>query len=299
VQVQILILRGPTMGKTLQRIKFSVPWNLFLLTAGSVIYVIGINGIVIHHSFIPGGLYGLCIYLFYKTTLFSPGIWYLFLNIPLLALGWIMVSRRFLFYTIYAVLVITVASELITLDLEIHQQIYAAVAGGFIIGAGSGIILRSLGSAGGLDVVSIILNKHFNIGIGKIILMFNLVLFSFVFSSYNSDIFVASIVLTYIAANSLDYFLTLFNQRKIVYIISESSAAIADTIIQELKIGATFIRGRGAFSGKDKEILMAVTNNIQLKRVEEAVFTIDENALFIVENSYDVIGSNFKNRKIY
>ena len=69
--------------------------------------------------------------------------------------------------------------------------------------------------------------------------------------------------------------------------------------MKKMKIGATFIKGRGAFSGKDKEILMAITNNIQLKRIEETVFTIDPEALFIVENSYDVIGSSFKKRKIY
>ena len=69
--------------------------------------------------------------------------------------------------------------------------------------------------------------------------------------------------------------------------------------MKEMKIGATFIKARGAYSGRDKEILMAITNNIQLKRLEEKVFNIDSDALFIVENSYDVIGSSFKKRKIY
>ncbi len=287
------------MGNKFQRIRFTVPWNLFLLTVGSVIFVIGINGIAIHHNFIPGGLYGFCLYIFYKTDLFSPGIWYLLLNIPLCTLGWILVSKRFVLYTIYSVLVITVAAELITIDLGIHEQIYAAIAAGFIFGAGCGITLRSLGSAGGLDVIAIIFNKYFNFGIGKTFLMFNITLFSLVISSYGADIFIASIILTFITSNSLDYFLSLFNQRKIVYVISESSKEIAKTIMQEIKIGATFIKGRGAYSGKDKDILMAITNNIQLKRIEETVFTIDPNALFIVENSYDVIGSNFKKRKIY
>lgn len=287
------------MGNILQNIKFSIPWNLFLLTIGAVIYVIGINGIIIHHTFIPGGLYGFCLYVFYKTDLLTPGILYFLFNIPLCALGWLLVSRRFVLYTLYAVLLITLCSEFITLDLGIHEQIYAAVAAGFICGAGCGIILRSLGSAGGLDVISIVLHKYFNIGIGKTFLVFNVCLFSLVFSSHGADIFIASIILTFVTSNALDYFLSLFNQRKIIYVISTFSGEIAETIMKDLKIGATFIKGRGAYSGKDKEILMAITNNIQLKRVEEAVFTIDPDALFIVENSYDVIGSSFKKRKIY
>ena len=287
------------MGSKLQNFKFSVPWNLFLLTVGAVIFVIGINGIIIHHNFIPGGLYGMCLFIFYKTNLFSPGIWYLLVNLPLCVLGWMLVSRRFVFYTLYSVLVITFASELITIDLGIHEQIYAAIAAGFVCGAGCGIMLRTLGSAGGLDIIAIILNKYFNIGIGKTFLMFNLALFSLVISNYSTDIFIASIILTFITSNSLDYFLSLFNQRKIVYVISDSSKEIAKKIMKEMKIGATFIKGRGAYSGRNKEILMAITNNIQLKRLEETVFTVDSDALFVVENSYDVIGSSFKKRKIY
>lgn len=287
------------MGKKLQNIKFSIPWNLFLLTVGGVIFIIGMNGIVIHQKFIPGGLYGLCLFIFYKTDLLSPGIWYLLLNIPLCILGWLLVSKRFVLYTIYSVLVISVAAEMITIDFGIHEQIYAAIAAGFVCGAGCGIMLRSLGSAGGLDVIAIIFNKYFNIGIGKTFLIFNLGLFSLVASNYGADIFIASIILTFITSHALDYFLSLFNQRKIVYVISDFSQEIAGEIMKKMKIGATFIKGRGAFSGKDKEILMAITNNIQLKRIEETVFTIDPEALFIVENSYDVIGSSFKKRKIY
>ena len=44
---------------------------------------------------------------------------------------------------------------------------------------------------------------------------------------------------------------------------------------------------------------MTVINNIQLKRLEEIVFTKDEEALFIVENTFNVIGASFSKRKIY
>lgn len=287
------------MGVKFKDLKFSVAWNLLLLTAGSLLYIVGMNGIVIHHNFIPGGLYGLCLFIFYKTDLFSPGIWYLILNIPLLILGWIYVSRRFLWYTVYAVLLITVASELIQIDFGITDQLYAAIAGGAVIGAGSGLILRSIGSAGGLDVIAIILYRKFNLGVGKTYMMFNVLLFAMVISQYGADIFIASVILTAVTSSSLNYCLTMFNQRKIVYVISEKSQQISDEIIDKLKLGATLIQGKGAYSGKDKEILMTITNNILLKRLEEAVFTIDEDALFIVENSYDVIGSNFNKRKIY
>jgi uncharacterized membrane-anchored protein YitT (DUF2179 family) len=74
---------------------------------------------------------------------------------------------------------------------------------------------------------------------------------------------------------------------------------ITTEIKNEMRLGATLFNGIGAYSGQDKQIIMTITNNIMLKRLEEAVFTIDDNALFIVENSFDVIGSSFSRRKIY
>lgn len=287
------------MSFKLNDLRFSIPWNLFLLTVGSVIYIIGMNGIVVHHNFIPGGLYGMCLFIYYKTDLLSPGSWYLILNIPLFILGWIYISRRFLLYTIYAVLVIFFASEAISVNFGITNQTYAAIAGGFVCGAGSGVILRSIGSAGGLDVIAIILFRYFNIGVGRTYLGFNILLFSMVLAQYSADIFIASIILTFVTTNALNYILTLSNQRKIVYIISDKSAEITQDIIDRLHLGATKIQAKGAYTNQDKEIVMTITNNLQLKRLEESVFKIDADALFIVENSYNVIGSNFNKRKLY
>ncbi|WP_163337222.1 YitT family protein [Desulfopila sp. IMCC35008] len=287
------------MGLKFKDLRFSIPWNLFLLTVGSILYITGMNGVVVHHSFIPGGLYGLVLFIYYQTEIFSPGIWYALLNIPLCILGWIFISRRFVLYTIYAVAIMSVCSEIITLDFDIHEQLYAAIAGGAIIGIGSGIILRSIGSAGGLDIIAIILNKKFNIGIGKTFMLFNFALFGLVLVSYEIDVVIASVILTFVISSALEYSLAMFNQRKIVYIISEMSDAITTDIMDKMKLGATLIQGKGAYSGEDKEIIMTITNNIMLKRLEEAVFSIDDKALFIVENSFDVIGSSFKKRKIY
>lgn len=243
------------MGRKLNDIKFGVPWNLLLLTVGGILFVIGMNGIVIHQSFIPGGMYGLCLFIYYKTEFLSPGILFLIVNIPFYVLGLLLISRRFVLYTIYCSTIITIASELIVLDFGIQDQLYAAIAAGCISGVGSGIILRTLGSAGGLDIIAIILYKLYNIGVGKTFLIFNMLLFIMVVTNYTADILIASIILTYVTANCMDYCLSLFNQRKIVYVISELSSKIADSMMNDLNLGATFIKGRGAYSGETKKYL--------------------------------------------
>nr|WP_321467819.1 YitT family protein [uncultured Desulfobulbus sp.] len=277
----------------------AIAWNLFLLTLGSVFFALGINGAVVNNSFITGGAYGAALLLWYKTDLLSPAIWYLLFNIPLFALGWFFVGRRFFWYSLYGMLTVTLATQWLTVDFQIKEQIYAAVAGGLVGGTGVGITLRSLGSAGGLDIAAVMLNTRFNIGVGKVYLLFNLILFALTISFYSPDIFIASIILVFISSTMAEYILSLFNQRKIVYVISDRNEAIAKTFSEVLHQGATFIKAKGAYSGNDKLILMAITNNIQLKKLENTVFSIDEHALFIVENSFNVIGSNFGKRKMY
>ncbi len=278
---------------------YSPAWNIFLITIGSLIFTIGVKSIVIHHNFITGGLYGTSLLIYYNTELLTPGVWYMILNLPLFVLGWFFIGKRFLVYSVYGVLVITVSSEFITFNFGLKEQLYAAIAGGIICGTGLGTILRSLGSGGGLDIIAIILNKKYNFGIGKFYLIFNFVLFSFAFSYMGADTFIASIILVFITSVSVEYVIAMFNQRKIIYILSEKNKEISQVLINDLKQGATFIKGQGAYSGKDKLILMTITNNIMLKRVEEAVYKVDPNALFIAENTFSVIGSRFGKRKVY
>lgn len=277
----------------------SVLWNLVLLTLGSLVFAVGAQAILVHHKFIIGGLFGTGLLLYYKSNLFSPGIWYLILNIPLLIAGWVFLSRRFFLYSLYGVCTLSLFSEILTLDFAIHDQLYAAVAGGAICGVGAGINLRSRGSGGGLDIIAIILHQRFNFGVGKFYMLYNVVLFAFVFSQYQPDIVIASIILTFISSISLEHVLALFNQRKIVYILTDNHNELIDVIAQDLHQGATLLEATGAYTGKRMQMVMTITNNLQLKRLEERVFDIDPQALFIVENSFNVIGSNFGKRKIY
>ena len=278
---------------------YSLWWNLGLITLGSTLFAVGVKGIAVHHGFLTGGLFGASLLLYYTTDVLSPGVWYILFNVPLFALGLLMVSRRFFLYSLYAMAVITLAYEAIDLNLHIDSQIYAAICAGAITGAGGGIILRSLGSAGGLDIVAVVLFQRYNIGVGKFYLIFNLALFSFSFALMDADLVIASLILVFIASQVTDYTLSMFSQRKMVLVISSKNKEIAQAIRENIRIGATFLKGHGAYSGKDKDVLMTVINNIQLKRLEEVVFSTDEHALFIVENTFNVLGSGFSRRKIY
>lgn len=282
-----------------KRFTYSITWNIFLITIGSTILAGALKGIAFSHGFIPGGLFGAASLIYFTTGLMDIGKWFALLNIPLFIIAWKFISKRFLFYSFYAMVAFTMAYVIIQIDFEIHNQLYAAVTCGMIAGLGAGIVLRSLGSNGGLDVLGILFYQKFNLGLGKFYFAFNAVLYTCSFFFLENDLVIASMIMLICTALAMDYALSMFSQRKTVLIISDKPEEIVQMINSDLKMGATYINGTGTHSRKPKQIILTVINNIQLKRLEEIVFTIDETALFIAENSFSVIGSNLARRKIY
>jgi len=281
------------------RIISSVLWNLLLITIGSIIFGIGLKSIAIPHGFITGGISGLTLLFFYVSGWLSPGLWYMTVNIPIFLIGWIYVSRRFFFYSLYGMTALSLAIDLIGFAFPIKEPMLAVLAGGALMGAGSGIILHSLGSAGGLDIVAIILNQKLNVRMGTFYFGFNIILFAFSFGFLEADLVLYSLFMSFISSQTLDYVLTVFNQRKMVIIISDLNEQIAKAIHTRLNRGVTFLEGSGAYTGREKKIILTVIHNYQLKRVEEAALSIDPDAFIITENTFNVLGRGFSQRKVY
>jgi uncharacterized membrane-anchored protein YitT (DUF2179 family) len=189
--------------------------------------------------------------------------------------------------------------DLIGFTLPIKEPILAVLAGGVLMGAGSGMVLHSLCSGGGLDIVAIILNQKFNVRMGTFYFAFNLVLFAFSFGFLDADLVLYSLFMSFISSQTLDYVLAFSNQRKMVFIISDLNDHIAKEIHSRLNRGVTFLEGSGAYTGKAKKVILTVVHNYQLKRVEEAALSIDPEAFIITENTFNVLGRGFSRRKVY
>ncbi|MEH0020715.1 MAG: YitT family protein [Desulfobacter sp.] len=283
----------------LKNMTYSIPWNLFLITLGSLVFAVALKGVFIPHGMITGGFSGLGLLMLYATDSMTPGLWYLVLNIPVFILGWKFISKRFFYYSLYGMIVMTLMVEVVEIDFNITDNWLAALAGGFLFGGGAGFIFRSLGSAGGNDIISIILNQRLGVRIGTYNFLFNFVLFLFSFGTIETDLVLYSMAASYIASQMIEYCMTLFNQRKMIIIISERNRDIAHEINHRLRRGATLLKGQGAYTGREKDVLLTVANTFQIKRVEEIAFSIDQDAFMITENTFNVLGKGFSQRKIY
>lgn len=300
-RLDIFVKRGmlPVMNSKLRLYAFSIPWNIFLLTVGSLLVAMAIKSVAVPHGLVSGGVSGIALLIYYFTGALTPGLWLFLLNIPIAALGWVMVSRRFVLYTAYGMAAITLWMEIITFTLPIDDILLAAIFGGALLGAGSGICMRSLGSSGGLDIIGIILHQRFGFRIGQVSFLFNTALFTLSFALLETDLVLYSLIMVFVTGQIMDYVLSMFNQRKLVFIVSDHAQVISDAIIKEANRGVTLLEGRGGYTGQPKHVVMTVVNNVQQKKLEELIFTLDPEAFVIFENTFNVIGKGFSRRKVY
>lgn len=277
-----------------------VLYNLVLITAGSLLMSVAVMGIFVHHDFMVSGIFGTGMLIYYATGMGSPAFWYALACIPVGLIAYFMVSRRFFLYSIYAIAATALTVQFIPWPtIPITDPLLAAVAGGAINGIGAGVTLRSQGSDGGVSILAIAMHQKFGTRVGQVNFSYNFILFLLGFSILPLDNILYSIIAMFISTQTMEYVASLFNERKVAMIISPHAKAIADKIMDDLNRGVTLLPGKGGFTGQERTVILTVIHNYQIKRLEEAVFSIDQQAFVIVENTFNVLGSGFSKRKIY
>ena len=287
------------MPRDFRKITLSVPWNLMLLTVGGIIYSFGLKAFALPYELVSGGIFGVSMLIFYQTNFLSVAIWYAILCIPVVLVGWFGLSRRFVFYSLYGMVVTILAAQFITYTAPVDNPLLAAIAAGTTCGIGSGIMLRSLGSDGGLTIVSMVLHQKYNVKIGGFSMAFNAILFGFALVYRDLNTVLYSVILVYVVAAIVDYSMSFTNQRKLVYIVSDNAEIISHEVMEKLHRGVTYLYTKGAYTNQERYMVLTVVHNYQLKRLEEVVYKIDPKAFIIIENTYNVLGRGFSERKVY
>ena len=278
----------------------TVLFNLFLITTGIIVFVIGMNSILIPNKLLGAGVSGVAIIIHYLFPSVDVGITYFLLNIPLMFIGWFNISKRFMLYTIFGMAFFSLAAVIIkTPPVPLKDPILVAVFAGVVCGAGAGIVLRSLGSAGGVDILATYANKQFGLRPGLTSLFVNAVVIMIGAYFFGLQIALYSLIYVFTSSKALDAVLTGFNQRLSTIVISHKYKEIAEEIFKKVNRGATFLQAQGAYSGDPKEVIFTITTLTELPKLKNVIFNIDPEAFVVVNSTLEVIGKRHGTRKVY
>jgi uncharacterized membrane-anchored protein YitT (DUF2179 family) len=271
-------------------------WNLVLISLGSALCSVAINGILIPQQFYGAGFTGVALIIHYMFSSLPVAVLYLILNVPVFALGWMYVGRRFFLYSIAGMFIFTGTLVWIHISLPVHDKMLSAILAGIIVGVGSGIILRSLGSAGGLDILSVIFLKRFSIRLGSTILAFNSLILVAGAVLFSLEGALYTLIYIFVSSYMVNLVVMGLSQRKAVYIISPLWEEISHEVMDKIQRGVTIIKGQGGYTGRDEKILYTVISFRELPQLKQLIRGVDPNAFVVVTDTLEVMGRRIGNQ---
>ncbi|MGD9250650.1 MAG: YitT family protein, partial [Desulfobacterales bacterium] len=263
--------------------------DLVLIATGSIIFVIGLNTILVQHRLIAGGLAGAAILLNHLQPRLEIGWWYLLLNLPLVWLGWRRVGQRFMLLTIFGMVFFSLAAVGIKPPaLAIEDPLLALLAAGVVCGLGAGLVLRSNGSAGGLDVLSVYLKNRFGFSIGSVGFALNALLLAVGVWLYSLEAALYSALFLFVCSRVVDAVMAGVNPPRVMLVISDRADAIGQALLQQNNCRITYLKGEGGFSRGEKKVIYSVAPLMEIPRLKSCVLNEDPEAFVVVNAACEV-----------
>jgi uncharacterized membrane-anchored protein YitT (DUF2179 family) len=278
--------------------------NYAIITVCLFIIALGWTAFLIPNNMLGGGVNGIATIVYWVTGL-STGYTIFTLNAILILFSFKILGWRFGVKTIYCIAVMSLFFSLLQNvfgDVPvISDKFLAAIIGGGIGGFANGIIFLSGGSTGGVDIITMVVNKYRNISLGRFTLAMNLVIIGssfFVFQDLEVlqrvELIIYSLVGNFVSSYCMDLAFTGSKQSVQLFIFSSKPEIIADRIGNEIQRGVTIIKGTGWYTKQDNDILMAVVRKTQCQSVIRIVKQEDPKAFVSVNTVMGVYGKGFE-----
>jgi uncharacterized membrane-anchored protein YitT (DUF2179 family) len=275
------------------------------ITMGLFLYVFSWVGFLVPNEIVGGGVTGLATVVHFVSGKAIPISYTFFaLNVILLITGFWILGRSFGMKTVYGVifcfvmLAVLPEPELITRSFHEGDRLICAIIGGILGGFGIAITFQNGGSAGGTDIIAMIVNRYKNMSPGKVYLYTDLLIIgSSFFINWDFRTIVYGYVTMGVFSYSVDLLLSGSKQSVQIMIISPKYQEIANRINEEAHRGVTAIHSIGWYSKTESMVLIVMTRKRDMKHIHQIVNQIDKDAFLSESSVMGVYGRGFDTMK--
>ena len=278
--------------------------DILFIILGTLLIALSVNWVYDPMGMVTGGVTGLAIALKYLTGLVLPQgipVWLTNIcsNIPLFLAAFFILGKKFTMKSLFAMLSLTGFIYIIPLINVFEGDILlAAIFGGIIGGIGMGLVLSSMTTTGGTDLLSMLIHaKKKHISVPAILLVVDslvVILGVFVFGIHKA---LYAIIAVYISSKVSDGILEGVKFAKVAYIISDRYQEIAQDILTVIDRGVTGLSATGMYSNEEKKMLFCVVSKKEIVEVIDVVQKKDPKAFVIVSDVREVMGEGFREFK--
>lgn len=267
---------------------------------GVILAGFGLKGFLLPASFIDGGITGVSL-LLNEITQWQLPLLIIIINVPFIALAFYFIGKRFALNSVLAILCLSIVLLKINFPQVTNDKLLVAVFGGIFLGLGIGFAIRGGAVLDGTEILAIYLSRKIGITIGDVILIFNILLFSFAAYLLSIEQALYSVLIYFSASRTIDYLVEGVDEYLGVSIVSNHSNAIRDAITHNLNKGVTIYYGKSGYTNsttpqKDIDIVYTVITRFEIAKLEAEIEKIDPNAFIIMSKIKDIRGGLVKKR---
>ena len=265
----------------------------FQISVGVLLASIGLKVFLLPNGFLDGGATGIAI-LLSEVTGVDISFLLLFVSLPFLFLAWYSLSKRIFTKSIVSIVALAIMIHYENFEPVTDDKLLIAIFGGLFLGSGIGLTVKNGAVLDGSEILGIFINERFGISIGKVILVFNVILFSVTAAVLSIEVAMYSILTFLITAKVIDLMIEGFEDFVGLMIVSDESLAIEQSLTKEIGVGMTIYKASSGFGKRgeqgEKQIIHTVINRIDIRKTYNIIDKHDESAFIIEFHVNDIKG---------
>ena len=267
--------------------------EIFQIAVGVFLASSGLKVFLLPNGFLDAGATGIAI-LISEITGMDISFLLLFVSLPFLFLAWYSLSKRIFVKSILSIIALAIMIHFENFEPVTDDKLLIAIFGGLFLGAGIGLTVKNGAVLDGSEILGIFVNERYGISIGKVILVFNVILFSITAVLLSIEVAMYSILTFLITAKVIDLMIDGFEDFVGLMIVSNKSIEIERNLSAEIGVGMTIYKSSGGFGKRgeqgEKQIIHTVINRIDIRKTYNLIDKIDPDAFIIEFNVNNIKG---------
>ena len=271
--------------------------EFLLLTLGTALVALGVYFFKFPNNFSTGGVTGMAIIL---SAIFpvSSSLFASVLNIVFLILGFIILNRGFGARTVYCSLLFSGLLSLLEwvcpmaaplTDEKLLERFFAVI----FPALSSAILFNLQGSTGGTDILAMILKKYTSLDIGRALLYVDVIIAGSTLFLINIETGLFSLLGLILKSVLVDTVIESLNRKKSLMVVTTHPEEVCSYITDTLRRSATIWQAEGAYTHREKWVVLAALSRAQAVALRRELQSIDKDAFVMITNSSEIFGKGF------
>lgn len=265
--------------------------QLFLFLLGNAFVAYSYQGFVSANDFLSGGTYGMAGIVTYFLNFLPFPLVVLLFNLPCIIWAWRELEKRFVVLTAVALLLQVAFLQLFEgVVIYNNDLLLAAIFAGVFVGTGDALVLRSGSGSSGVHLIAMVLRQKYGITVSTVTTSINAVIIMLSTGIFGIEKGLYTLILIFASGQTLHAILDGLSRKRTAFIITSRGEEVGAALMQGLHRGVTMLPAVGLYSHTEVNLLMCVTNMLEVGRLKTLVQSKDPYAFITFYETTDFSG---------